>query len=128
MKTLFSTGFRRTCLHPVKLPRRSTAILAFLTLSGSALYGQDSFHYQFGLQGVTDPAAAKEVTDVIRPVFNTDTDPFVTFPWFADEKDQFDFTCSLAVTREELESVLSVHGIVVTSFTTIKVESKTEER
>jgi hypothetical protein len=128
MKTLFSTGFRRTCLHPVKFPLRSAAILAFLTWSGSALYGQESFHYQFSLQGVTDPAAAKEVTDIVRPVFNTDTDPFVTFPWFTDEKDQFDFTCSLAVTREELESALLAQGIVLMDFTTTKVESKTEER
>lgn len=103
-------------------------LLGFLSLSVSASYGQDSFRYQFSLQGVNDYGAAKEVTDIIRPVFNTDEAPFVTFPSFADAKDQFDFTCSLAVTREELESVLAAHGIVLMDFITTKVESKTEER
>lgn len=68
------------------------------------------------------------MTDIIRPVFNTDAAPFVTFPWFQDEKDQFDFTCSLAITREELESVLTANGIVLVEFIATKVESKTEER
>jgi hypothetical protein len=84
--------------------------------SGSVLYGQQRNHYRFQLQGVTDAAEAKMVTDILRPVFNTETEPYAVFPAFDDQYDRFDFMADLFVTREQLETVLTAHGIVLTDF------------
>jgi len=96
-------------------PQKAIVITAFLTL-GPVLFGQD-FHYRFQLQDVNDPASAKLVTDILRPVFNTDDVPFAVFPAFNDASDLFDFHASLVVTREQLEAALAPHGIVLLTFT-----------
>jgi hypothetical protein len=84
--------------------------------SASVLYGQQRNHYRFQLQGVTDNAGAKMVTDILRPVFNTEAEPYAVFPAFNDQHDRFDFLADLFVTREQLETVLTAHGIVLTEF------------
>lgn len=94
-----------------------TKTLLALTLLGfaSCSYGQ-SYHYQFRLAGVTDLASAKQVTDVLRPVFNTEAAPFAVFPAFNDATDLFDFSSGLLVTQEHLTTVLTPKGLVLSDF------------
>jgi hypothetical protein len=101
------------------LPIHQALILVLFTTVigfGSALYGQQRNHYRFQLQGVTDAAEAKMVTDILRPVFNTEAEPYAVFPAFNDQYDRFDFLADLFVTREQLEAVLTAQGIVLTEF------------
>jgi hypothetical protein len=109
--------------------RRIAIVLLFLAgFSGSFVYGQ-RYHYRFELQGITDDAGAKTVTDFLRPVFNSTESPFTFFPEFNDELDLFDFFSDILVTKEQLESALIPHNIMVTSFSnTDTVELKPEER
>lgn len=112
--------------------RRLVLILVFLSgLAGSAsvVYGQQRYHYRFELQGITDDAGAKTVTDFLRPLFNETESPFAVFPDFNDELDLFDFFADKLVTREQLESTVIPHGIMVTSFSSVDtVEPQLEKR
>jgi hypothetical protein len=107
---------------------RIVLLALFLVANGSILYSQQERVYRFTLQDIADSPSAKDVTDIIRPVFNTPEAPFAAFPWFDVGKGQFDFTCQLEVTREELETALAAYGLVLLEFTGETVESKTEER
>jgi hypothetical protein len=110
------------------LKRTTLLLLFFAGFSGSAIYGQNT-HYRFQLQDVNDLASAKMVTDVLRPVFNTQESPFEVFPAFNDASNHFDFYASLTVTQEQLEAVLNANGIALLFFSTEdKVEPETEER
>ncbi len=80
-------------------------------------------HYQFKVEWVNDLAAAKEMTDFIRPVFNTAQEPFGYFPYFNANTGQFDFISAIAVTEDELRNVLDSHSLVLLSFS----DSKTEQ-
>ena len=90
-------------------------LLAGFLFTGFSLFGQQR-HYHFSVQGVNDLGSAKEITDVLRPVFNTEAEPFAFFPWFDDNRDVFDFGSTVAVTREQLETVLAQKGLVLTSW------------
>ena len=99
--------------------RRPLLTIAFVVIcllgkSGSAT--AQEFHYQFQLQGIDEPGAAKEVTDLLRSIFNSEEDPYEYFPSFNDVTDQFDFHSNITVTRQELETQLAVQGLVVLSF------------
>jgi len=110
-----------------RIPVLVAFFMLFLT-SESAAYGQE-YRYQFRLKTVTDFAEAKMVTDVLRPVFNTEAVPFKVFPTFNDANDQFDFVSEIAVSKEQLEAVLVANGLELTDFTSIQgLESQTEER
>jgi hypothetical protein len=112
--------------------RRIAIILLFLSGSASwssSVYGQQRYHYRFELQGITDDAGAKTVTDFLRPLFNETESPFAVFPDFNDELDFFDFFSDKLVTREQLESAVIPHGIMVTSFSSVDtVEPQPEKR
>ncbi len=104
------------------------ALFLLFFLSDSSVYGQE-YRYQFQLKSVTDLADAKMVTDVLRPVFNTEAVPFKVFPAFNDATDQFDFVSEIAVSKEELEAVLTSNGLELLGFKIIQgVESQTQER
>lgn len=107
---------------------RRIVLIALFFVACPVLYGQQERIYRFKLQGITDGPSAKDVTDIIRPVFNTPEAPFAAFPWFDAARGEFAFTCQLAVSRQELETVLAAHGLVLLEFTGETVESKTEER
>lgn len=90
--------------------------LATVALLGSQnAYSQD-FNYRFKLEGITTPADAKMITDVLRPVFNHPETPFAVFPQFYDATDVFYFQSTVEVTREELDQVLSGNGTVTAEF------------
>ncbi|HLP57078.1 MAG TPA: hypothetical protein VK151_18710 [Fluviicola sp.] len=125
------------CMHFIpgtnalkKITRKMAIPIALFTLfflAGASAYGQE-YRYQFQLKSVTDLAEAKMVTDVLRPVFNTEAAPFKVFPTFNDAVDQFDFVSEIAVSKEELEAVLAANGIELLSFSSITgVKSQTEK-
>ncbi len=95
--------------------------------SESVAFGQE-LRYQFQLKNVSDLADAKMVTDILRPVFNTEEVPFRFFPTFNDVADQFDFVSEIAVTKEQLEAVLVANGLELIGFNSIPfVQAKTEK-
>lgn len=103
-------------------------LLVVVMVANSTAFSQD-YQYQFQLQGVSDLGSAKQVTDVLRPVFNTEENPFVVFPSFSDATDQFDFVSKQLVSKGELEAILASKGIVLLSFTSREiVQSETEKR
>lgn len=104
------------------------ALFLLFFLSDSSVYGQE-YRYQFQLKSVTDLADAKMVTDVLRPVFNTEAVPFKVFPTFNDATDQFDFVSEIAVSKEELEAVLTANGLELLGFNSIQyVNSQIQQR
>lgn len=106
----------------------SATLFALFLLFNTTVYGQE-YRYQFQLKNVTDLAEAKMVTDVLRPVFNSEEVPFKVFPTFNDVTDQFDFVSKIAVSKEELEAVLTTNGLELLGFSSIQsVKSETEER
>lgn len=96
--------------------QRIFLIILLLTGISSGTFAQQNVHYRFRLQGVTDPAGAKMVTDILRPVFNTTEDPFAIFPTFNDELDLFDFFSPIVVSEGQLEAALAPHGILLIAF------------
>lgn len=101
-----------------------------LCLSGfflccSAVYAQN-YSYKFAVEGIADPAGAKMITDVLRPVFNHPETPFAVFPAFDDVADLFVFSSDLAVTREVLENALMPQGLGVLSFQSVFIGGKVE--
>jgi len=102
-------------------------LFVFSLMTETGAYGQ-SLHYQFQLKNVSDLAEAKMVTDVLRPVFNSEEVPFRFFPTFNDGADQFDFVSEIAVTKEELEAVLVANGLELIGFNSVPfVQPKTEK-
>jgi hypothetical protein len=100
-------------------------VITVISFTASA---QQSVHYRFRLQGITDPAGAKMVTDILRPVFNTPEDQDAVFPNFNDELDQFDFFSPVIVSEDQLVAVLAPHGILLTAFSNANETIKPEER
>lgn len=102
-------------------------LFTFISTSESVAFGQE-LRYQFQLKNVSDLADAKMVTDILRPVFNTEEVPFRVFPSFNDATDQFDFVAEIAVTKEQLEAVLIANGLELIGFNSIPfVQAKTEK-
>jgi hypothetical protein len=102
-------------------------LFTFISTSESVAFGQE-LRYQFQLKNVSDLADAKMVTDILRPVFNTEEVPFRVFPTFNDVTDQFDFVAEIAVTKEQLEAVLIANGLELMGFNSIPfVQPKTEK-
>lgn len=102
-------------------------LFTFISTSESVAFGQE-LRYQFQLKNVSDLADAKMVTDILRPVFNTEEVPFRVFPSFNDATDQFDFVAEIAVTKEQLEAVLIANGLELIGFNSIpSVQAKTEK-
>lgn len=87
----------------------------FLLLSQTTF--SQEYNYRFKLEGITNPADAKMITDVLRPVFNSPETPFAVFPQFYDVSDVFFFRSDVKVTREQLDEALSGNGITTTEFT-----------
>jgi hypothetical protein len=75
--------------------------------------------YTFEVQGIEDFGSAKEMTDFIRPLFNTPEEPFGYFPRYIAEKKQFEFESAVQVTEAQLSEVLNNHGLVLISFTSV---------
>lgn len=102
-------------------------LFTFISTSESVAFGQE-LRYQFQLKNVSDLSDAKMVTDILRPVFNTEDVPFRVFPTFNDVTDQFDFVSEIAVTKEQLEAVLIANGLELMGFSSIPfVQPKTEK-
>lgn len=97
------------------LSRTLLIVILFSCLS-SVVFAQQTTHYRFRLQGITDPAGAKMVTDILRPVFNTPEDEFAVVLNFNDELDLFDFFAPVVVSEAQLEAVLAPHGILLIAF------------
>lgn len=91
----------------------------------SGLHAQN-YSYKFAVEGISDPAGAKMITDVLRPVFNHPETPYTVFPAFDDVSDMFVFSSDLAVTREELAVFLTPDGLVILSFQMIAADGKVE--
>lgn len=111
--------------------RRALLVLSFLAgylCSGSLLFAQQQYHYLFQIQGVTDDAGAKMVTDMLRPVFNTPEDPYAIFPDFNEQLGQFDFFGTVLVSEEQLQTALNPQGMLISSFSNEPVESHPEEQ
>jgi hypothetical protein len=129
MKTkIFSTKKPGIFRFPERSLRSLLLIALFVTGVSFAASAQQNVHYRFRLQGVTDPAGAKMVTDILRPVFNTPEDQDAVFPNFNDELDQFDFFSPVIVSEDQLEAVLAPHGILLTAFSNANETTKPEER
>lgn len=101
---------------PITRRLSGLALLTGFMLSGSFLFAQDR-HYSFSVQGITDYGRAKEITDILRPLFNTEAAPFTYFPAFDDNRDAFDFHSAVTITRDQLLAVLQQHGLVLTAWT-----------
>lgn len=76
----------------------------------------ETFHYFFQVSGVTNGAAAKEMTDLIRPLFNTPEKPFGHFPRFDQVHVRFDFKSAVPVSEDQLKSVLDANGLILLNF------------
>lgn len=108
-----------------------TAVLLLTVTIAKAQTNQEvrKIHYQFEVAGITTPAAAKEMTDVIRPVFNTAEKPFGYFPWYDQLHQRFDFESEVAVSQDELKNMLSANGLVLTAFSsTQQLSTETEKQ
>ena len=117
----------RSVARVQKHVRRSAALLAATTvvmLAGGQAFGQ-TYHYRFTVNGITDPASAKELTDVLRSEFNAEDAPFKYFPDFSDAEDAFDFRSDKLVQREQLEALLDRENYVLQEWRL--TENKTEE-
>lgn len=75
--------------------------------------------YKFTVQDVNNAASAKEMTDYIRPLFNSEEKPFEFFPWFNAVNSQFEFESSIRVSESELYTVLDHYGLVLISFSSV---------
>lgn len=98
-----------------------TLQLGAIPLFSSPSYAQEqastnSVKYQFAVQDVNDAASAKEMTDYIRPIFNTEDEPFGYFPWYNSTTRQFEFQSSVHVSETQLADVLQQYGLVLVSF------------
>jgi len=114
-----------------KSPKHFFLIVLFTVFASMVTFAQQqNLHYRFRLQGITDPAGAKMVTDILRPVFNTTEDPDAVFPNFNDELDQFDFFSPVTVSEDQLEAVLAPHGLLLIAFSNANETTtpKPEER
>lgn len=101
-----------------------TVSLAVTSLFSVEGYAQEqtslaTIKYRFTVQDVNDAASAKEMTDYIRPLFNSEEKPFEYFPWFNVVNSQFEFESSVRVSESELYSVLDHYGLVLLSFTSV---------
>ncbi len=98
--------------------------LAVITAFPAVSYAQehvnaDLVKYQFSVQDVNDAASAKEMTDYIRPLFNTEEKRFEYFPWFNTTSGQFEFVSSVHVSETQLSGVLDHFGLVLLSFSSV---------
>ena len=93
------------------------------TVAGSNAYGQ-MYHYEFSVEGITDPASAKELTDVLRLKFNEENNPLEVYPAFDDLADAFDFHSDVLVNRDELEELLERENYVLNGW---KLSEKRKE-
>lgn len=110
----FVSVFRHTIEND--LIRKCLPLAAGILLISQSAFAQD-YTYRFKLEGITNPADAKMITDVLRPVFNHTETPFAVFPQFYDASDIFFFKSDVEVTREKLNEALSGNGISSTEFT-----------
>lgn len=102
-------------------------LLTGFLFSGFSLFGQER-HYHFSVQGVTDLGSAKNITDILRPVFNTEAEPFAFFPSFDDNRDAFDFSSSVLVTRDQLQAILEHNGLVLTAWISEDYSTNSEKQ
>jgi len=73
--------------------------------------------YTFKIENVTNSSTAKSVTELIRPLFNSEDEPFLNFPVFNEQDDAFVFTSNVKVEQFELENLLSLSGYRLLNFT-----------
>lgn len=111
------------------LPKFSNQFLSMLIFGVCMLCSTSTFsqefeqnHYQFQLKNVSDFAEAKVVTDILRPIFNTEDAPYAVFPTFVDSEDRFDFYSTVLVTKTELINRLGVQGIELLTFSSSAVK------
>lgn len=90
-------------------------VVSVLTLSSKCI-AQDLNVYTFQVEGVDNIASAKEMTDYIRPLFNTPDRPFDYFPAFNGTTKQFEFKSKVAVTEDELRNVLESQVLNLINF------------
>lgn len=72
------------------------------------------FQYIFAISDIVDGGSAKEITDILRPIFNNPETPFQYYPTF--ENGIFNFTSSKNIGQKELESNMLKIGHTVISF------------
>lgn len=132
--TTLRRGYSHACSTPIlQLPGYVSLplLIAAVFSTGGSLYAQE-YNYRFQLEGIQDPASAKMITDVLRPVFNHPETPFAVFPRFNDETDTFVFRSDIVVTREQLDAALEGNGTSTTAFSAAAADlsgnSQKEER
>jgi hypothetical protein len=66
--------------------------------------------YKFKIVQVTNLAEAKEITVLLRPLFNDEEEPNKYFPKFNLEDHEFSFQSSILVTKSKLEEMILDKG------------------
>jgi hypothetical protein len=81
---------------------------------------EQSFHYLFKLQGVTDLPTAKEIKDPLRA-------KFLCYTVFDEETQQFDFVSAVNVDQNQLQQYLDDYGYLITEFLKLPVVASVPE-
>ncbi len=74
------------------------------------------YNYTFQVEAVDDIASAKEMTDYIRPLFNSVEKPFGYFPWYNATSKSFVFKSAILVSEAELKNTLQTQGLLLLNF------------
>jgi hypothetical protein len=88
-----------------------------VTAPNSLIDNSSVYVYTFKIENVHNPSNAKSVTELIRPLFNSEDEPFRNFPFFNEQDDVFVFTSNVKVEQFELENLLSLSGYRLLNFT-----------
>ena len=95
-------------------------------LSGAVAFGQEEDDHNFDytviieIDGVTDLATAKPITDPIRYKYKQ-------FPIFNDSTDQFEFVSIYNFSEEEISFLISENGYSLNTYFCIRIEGIQEE-
>ncbi len=101
-------------IHPFS-SKRNTFLTIILIFLGNLATAQ-KFSYQFTVEDVTNSAEAKEITGVIRPIFNDEEEPFLYFPSYAEASGGFDFESDIDVSQAQLQEILLSNSLQLVSF------------
>lgn len=106
-------------LSVTSAPANAQSIIPTLSATSQNTESSIKYHYEFKIDGVHTLADAKEVTDELRKVFNSESDPFRNYPTFIEEESLFRFDSHILVLQENLATSLEPIGYQISSFSGI---------
>lgn len=99
--------------------RLKTALLLLILFPLLLCAQEPHFKYKLKLQGVTDLASAKEITDPLRQKFLCNT------PFKLDEQ-RFEFVSAVNINENQLQVYLDTYGYTIVEFSKLPVQAQGE--